>query len=144
LELTLRVLPDVPDAIVGDPHRAAADASLNLIGNAVKFTKTGEVTVEVARSVNARRNRSVVALRRHRYGHRHRAGKPGETVFQAFEQVDGSTTREYGGTGLGLAITRATGRRSWVAEVEIESEAGKGSTFQLHRALRPWNSTAVK
>jgi signal transduction histidine kinase/DNA-binding response OmpR family regulator/HPt (histidine-containing phosphotransfer) domain-containing protein len=127
LELTLHVLPDVPDAIVGDPHKLR-QIMFNLIGNAVKFTKSGEVIVEIGQE---RAEKSEAWLR---FAVKDTgigiAPEQQAKLFQAFEQVDGSTTREFGGTGLGLAITREMVSLMG-GEVEIESEAGKGSTFSF-------------
>ena len=127
LELTLHVLPDVPDTLVGDPHKLR-QIMFNLIGNAVKFTKSGEVIVEVGQE---RADKSEVwlhfAVKDTGIGI---APEQQAKLFQAFEQVDGSTTREFGGTGLGLAITREMVLLMG-GEVELESEAGKGSTFSF-------------
>ncbi|HEY1717667.1 MAG TPA: response regulator [Verrucomicrobiae bacterium] len=125
LELTLHIRPDVSDALVGDPHRLR-QIMLNLIGNALKFTKDGEVSVQVSQE---RKSDSEVWLRF--------AVKDtgiGITVeqraklFQAFEQADTSTTREYGGTGLGLAISGQLASLMG-GKIEVESEPGEGSTF---------------
>jgi signal transduction histidine kinase/CheY-like chemotaxis protein len=125
LELTLHVRPDVPDVLVGDPHRLR-QIMFNLIGNAVKFTKQGEVIVEVAVDNPAGTDTWLrFAVKDTGIGiapeHRTR-------LFQAFEQADSSVTREFGGTGLGLAITlqmvSLMGGR-----IEVESELGKGTTF---------------
>jgi PAS domain S-box-containing protein len=125
LELTLHIRPDVSDALVGDPHRLR-QVMLNLIGNALKFTKEGEVSVQVSQE---RKSDLEVWLRF--------AVKDtgiGITIeqraklFQAFEQADTSTTREYGGTGLGLAISGQLATLMG-GKIEVESEPGKGSTF---------------
>ena len=124
-EFTLHIRPDVSDAINGDPHRLK-QVMLNLIGNALKFTKQGEISVQVS---HERMAESEVWLRF--------AVKdtgigitPEQRVnlFQAFEQADTSTTREYGGTGLGLAISSQLVALMG-GKIEVESEPGKGSTF---------------
>lgn len=93
----------------------------NLVGNAVKFTERGEITVF------AREHNGMVEISVTDTGIGIPADKL-ESIFQSFEQVDASTSREYGGTGLGLAITKQLvelhGGKIWV-----ESEIGKGSTF---------------
>jgi signal transduction histidine kinase/ligand-binding sensor domain-containing protein/ActR/RegA family two-component response regulator len=127
VELKLTVADDVPAQAVADALRLR-QVILNLIGNAIKFTHHGEVTLRVELDPSATD------------GHRlHFAirdtgiGIPPETqekIFRAFEQADSSTTRQYGGTGLGLAISsrivQIMGGRMWV-----ESELGTGSTFHF-------------
>jgi PAS domain S-box-containing protein len=126
LELICHVAPDVPDGLCGDPVRLG-QIIVNLVGNALKFTERGEVVVEVSRM----EDQGSVAL--HFAVKDTGIGVPRdkwESIFDAFVQADGSTTRKYGGTGLGLAIARRLvdmmGGRIW-----IESEVGKGSTFHF-------------
>jgi len=120
LELSLHVHSDVPDALVGDPHRLR-QIMFNLIGNAVKFTKQGEVIVEVALERTSEAEawlRFAVKDTGIGIAPEHRA-----KLFQAFEQADTSVTREFGGTGwpspcrwfrswAGGSMSRA----SWIAE----------------------------
>ncbi len=127
LELTLHVRPDVPDALVGDPHRLR-QIMFNLIGNAVKFTKVGEVIVEVSQErVGEAEAWLRFAVQDTGIGI---APEQQAKLFQAFEQVDASTTREFGGTGLGLAISFQM-ISLMGGKVEVESEPGKGSTFSF-------------
>ena len=127
LELSCRIAPDVPAAVVGDPGRLR-QILLNLVSNAVKFTDTGEVGVEV---VVAERHDDNVMLRCtvRDTG----IGIPENKrwdIFGAFVQADASTTRRYGGTGLGLTISsqlvEMMGGRLW-----LESEPGKGTQFHF-------------
>ena len=127
LELTCHVLSDVPDALVGDPGRLR-QVIVNLIGNAVKFTSTGEVVMRV--EVKSQTEEEVEL---HFCIKDTGIGIPAEKLdllFKAFSQVDSSTTRKFGGTGLGLAISmqivKMMGGRIWV-----ESEDGKGSKFHF-------------
>jgi len=127
LELACHVLPDVPDALVGDPGRLA-QIIVNLVGNSIKFTEQGEVVARV--SVESQSEDEVCL---HFAVADTGIGIPPDKlrlIFEAFAQADGSTTRKYGGTGLGLAISRQLvemlGGRIWV-----ESEVGKGSTFHF-------------
>jgi len=135
LELICRVRPEVPDALVGDCGRLK-QILFNLIGNAVKFTSRGEVVLDV--SVEESRDDDVTlhfSIRDTGIGI---APEKHEAVFEAFQQADDSTTRNYGGTGLGLAICRQLvermGGRIW-----LESTPTVGSTFHftLRAGLQP-------
>jgi two-component system sensor histidine kinase/response regulator len=127
LELSCRIAPDVPTTLAGDPGRLR-QILLNLVGNAVKFTDTGEVGVEVT---VAERSADEVLVRCtvRDTG----IGIPEDKrwkVFGAFVQGDASTTRRYGGTGLGLTISsqlvEMMGGRLW-----LESQPGVGSQFHF-------------
>jgi signal transduction histidine kinase/CheY-like chemotaxis protein/HPt (histidine-containing phosphotransfer) domain-containing protein len=125
LDVAYLIQPKTPLAVVGDVTRLRA-VLVNLVGNAVKFTEHGEVVVTVsACALSSGRFELMFAVRDTGIG------IPKDRVahlFDAFTQVDASTTRRYGGTGLGLAIskrlTEMMGGRIWV-----ESEVGQGSTF---------------
>ncbi len=71
---------------------------MNLVGNAIKFTESGEVMMDVARVVG--RSRSGLALRRRRHGHRHPSGEQ-HVILEMFEQVDMSMRRRFSGDGAG-------------------------------------------
>jgi len=127
LELACRLAPEVPEYLIGDPGRLRQIIT-NLVGNAIKFTEQGEVVVRV--SVDSQREHGVTL---HFTVRDTGIGIPPEkqqTIFEAFEQADASTTRRYGGTGLGLAITSQLvslmGGKIWV-----ESACGQGSTFHF-------------
>ncbi len=127
LELACHVLPDVPDNLVGDPGRLW-QILVNLMGNAIKFTEQGEVVLRVERQWQVANEVGLhfavsdtgIGIPPHKQS----------ALFDAFSQVDSSTTRRYGGTGLGLAISSQLvammGGRIWV-----ESEVGMGSTFHF-------------
>ena len=131
LELALDVDAAVPDWLEGDPGRLR-QVIINLASNAIKFTPQGEVVVDVA--VKSQLNGSVELL--------FCVADTGigippdklESVFEAFEQADTSTTRHYGGTGLGLAIVRRYAElmegRAWA-----ESQVGLGSKFYFTARL---------
>jgi len=127
LTLLCMVAPDAPEALVGDPSRLR-QVLVNLVGNSLKFTSRGGVTVGV--EVEARLEESVsLHFRVKDTG----IGIPPQQqarIFEAFTQVDGSTARRFGGTGLGLTISRQLvemmGGRIWV-----ESAPGEGSTFHF-------------
>jgi PAS domain S-box-containing protein len=125
LELALRIAPEVPAALVGDPARLR-QVLINLIGNAIKFTEKGEVIVRIDREPE---DGGVGALR-------FAVSDTGigipeearEVIFAPYTQVDTSTTRKFGGTGLGLTISRRVVElmqgRMWA-----ESRIGVGSAF---------------
>jgi PAS domain S-box-containing protein len=127
LELSCRIAADVPATLIGDAGRLR-QVLLNLVGNAVKFTDTGEVGVEV---LVAERHDSDVVLR---FTVRDTGvGIPEDKrweIFGAFVQADASTTRRYGGTGLGLTISsqlvEMMGGRLW-----LDSQPGTGSQFHF-------------
>jgi len=127
LDLACRILPEVPDSLVGDAGRLR-QILLNLAGNAVKFTERGEVVVEVRPlAVSAAEVELQFEVRDTGIGI---PPEKQQTIFVAFEQADSSTTRRFGGTGLGLAISsklvEMMGGRIWV-----ESVPGQGSTFRF-------------
>lgn len=132
LELACHVGPHVPDALVGDPVRLR-QVIMNLVGNAIKFTEHGEVIVDVSGGPALGENVNPPDILLHFQVRDTGIGIPAEkqaTVFDAFTQVDSSTTRRYGGTGLGLTIStrlvQLMGGRIW-----LESEVGRGSTFHF-------------
>jgi PAS domain S-box-containing protein len=133
LDLLYWIDPDVPPAILGDPTRLR-QTLVNLLANAIKFTGSGEVFLKLTRRPDPEGGaRLHVAVRDSGIG------IPAERLdrlFQAFSQVDASTTRRFGGTGLGLAISHRLVElmrgRIWV-----ESTVGKGSTFQFEIPLDP-------
>jgi signal transduction histidine kinase/CheY-like chemotaxis protein len=125
LEMACRIQPELPAVLIGDPVRLR-QVLLNLAGNAIKFTESGEVVIDVSeesRSADEITLRVVVQDTG--------IGIQAElldTIFEPFNQADTSTTRRFGGTGLGLAISKQLvnmmGGRIWV-----ESTIGKGTTF---------------
>jgi two-component system sensor histidine kinase/response regulator len=127
LEIACRVRPEVPDHLMGDPGRLR-QIIVNLVGNAIKFTDKGEVVVHVG-TRQQEADHVVLAFSITDTG----IGIPREKqvrMFEAFEQADKSTTREYGGTGLGLAISKQLVELMH-GEISIESEVGKGTAFHF-------------
>jgi PAS domain S-box-containing protein len=138
LELIYHVAPAVPDALYGDPGRIG-QVLINLVGNAIKFTEVGQVLVEVEIA-----NDGPDAVELHLSVADTGVGIPPadqRRIFQAFEQVDGSVTRNHGGTGLGLAISKhlvsLMGGTIW-----MESTEGEGSTF--HFTIRLQRTDALE
>ena len=125
LELICRIDPCVPSLLKGDPGRLRQIIT-NLAGNAIKFTREGEVVIsaevesDAGESVMIRFSVSDTGI-----------GIPAgrrTAIFNPFTQADGSTTRRFGGTGLGLSICKQLAELMG-GEIGVESEEGKGSTF---------------
>src|SRR6202035_1040816 len=102
LELVYEVQPDVPEALLGDPGRIR-QIIVNLVGNSIKFTESGEIFVSVHRGKETSQTVELqLAIRDTGVGI---AADKQLRIFEPFSQADGSMTRKYGGTGLGLAIS---------------------------------------
>ncbi len=136
LELTCQIADELGSAFAGDPLRLR-QVLTNLVGNAVKFTERGEVSVDIspapaeqlrAREGNAEGMPSAGILVRVRDTGIGMSEETLARLFAAFTQADGSTTRKFGGTGLGLAISRQLVEMMG-GFIGAESQAGKGSTF---------------
>ena len=130
LQLLWEIAPQVPAYLVGDSNRLR-QVLINLLGNSLKFTERGSLTVRVERDAEEGSLRFAVADTG--------IGIPPEKlgrIFESFSQADSSTTRKYGGTGLGLNISKRIvermGGRIWV-----ESKPGEGSTFLFTAHLPP-------
>ncbi len=138
LELVVHVARDVPDAVIGDPVRLNQVLS-NLVSNAVKFTKRGEVLLDV---VSASRSPKSTLL--HFSVQDTGVGvypEDRDRIFSPFEQAEGAMTRTHGGAGLGLAICRQIvhlmGGRLW-----LDTLPGMGSTFHVTLNLRLQSPTS--
>ena len=135
LELTGFIFPDVPVALCGDPTRLR-QIMLNLIGNAIKFTESGEVGIQVWR-LDESPGQVVLRFQVSDTG----IGISDEVqqrLFHSFSQADTSTTRKYGGTGLGLAISKRL-IELMNGEIGVESKTGQGSLFwfTVHLGKQP-------
>jgi len=127
LELALHIQPHLPTGIIGDPLRLR-QILVNLVGNAIKFTETGEVVVTIDQGIQTETAIELLCTVTDTG-----IGIPADKldiIFNSFSQADGGTTRKYGGTGLGLAISKQLvelmGGKIWV-----ESKPGHGSTFSF-------------
>ena len=131
IELACEVPPDIPIAVRGDLGRLR-QILFNLAANAVKFTASGEVVMSV--EVQEEKDEQVAL----RFSVRDTGvGIPRdaqETIFRAFAQADGSSTRRHGGTGLGLAICKGL-VEAFGGRIGVESELGRGSTFWFNVVL---------
>jgi len=125
LELACHISRDVPRAVIGDPNRLH-QILINLISNAIKFTDSGSVTVQVMPDPELR-SPGAIRFSISDTG----IGIPSDkltAIFESFTQASVSTTRKYGGTGLGLTISRQLAERM-NGRIWVESTLGKGSSF---------------
>ncbi len=140
LELAYRIDPEMPTLLTGDPGRLR-QVLVNLVGNAIKFTPKGEVAVEIRPT--AETDRTLEA----RFEVRDTGiGIPDGKVallFEAFQQVDASTTRRFGGSGLGLAICKHLARLMG-GEIGVTSVDRRGSTFWFTALLRKQETPRVE
>jgi len=131
LEVTALIDPALPDLVRGDAGRIR-QVLLNLGGNAVKFTQKGEVAID-CRVIGRTEQHTIVRCEIRDTG----IGIPNNRIaalFQAFSQVDASTTRKFGGTGLGLSIVKRLVELMG-GEVSVSSEEGAGSVFAFTLSL---------
>jgi len=123
LEFTIELAPGLPETVRTDATRVK-QVLKNLLANAFKFTRQGSVRVRIApyglKAVAFAVIDTGIGIARDKQ----------RLIFEAFQQADGSTTRQFGGTGLGLSISREL-TRLLGGELEVASEPGKGSTFTL-------------
>lgn len=148
LELIYHCMPDVPGYLVGDPLRLR-QIIFNLIGNAIKFTEKGEITLRIEKvrkklgaPSNGKQISLVFSVCDTGIGIPHNKKNQ---IFEIFTQVDTSTTRKYGGTGLGLAISKRLAELMG-GSIGVESEVGVGSTFSFtaHFEIQSQIKTSVK
>jgi signal transduction histidine kinase/DNA-binding response OmpR family regulator len=139
IEIASIIPTDFPERLMGDPGRVRQILT-NLVGNAIKFTDRGEVTIEARRLYETTNQASIrlevrdtgIGIPKHRQ----------QAVFESFTQADGSTTRRHGGTGLGLTICRQL-VEVMGGRIGLESEPGRGSRFWIELDLPKQDSPAV-
>ena len=127
LQLTGQIADDLPDLLVGDPHRIE-QILLNLLSNAIKFTSAGHIDIRIAR-LEQQAERLCLAIEIEDSG----VGLSPEEIdrlFKAFTQADASMTRKYGGSGLGLAICKRLAEMM-DGQISVSSQPGHGSTFRV-------------
>lgn len=125
LELLLRIDPNLPQTIMTDPVRLKQILT-NLMGNAVKFTDSGEVELSVShQALDEGKSRLSFRVRDTGIGIPEKQQKK---LFAAFSQADSSTTRKYGGSGLGLMISQRIAN-AMESQIRFESREGEGSEF---------------
>ncbi len=148
LQFDIALDPALPASIRTDAARLK-QVLKNLLANAFKFTEHGSVSLRVARASSGwtpeharlRAAPAVIAFTVVDTGIGIAPEKHG-IIFEAFQQADGTTSRQYGGTGLGLSISRELARLLG-GEIRVESEIGKGSAFTLYLPLSEERSTAA-
>jgi two-component system, sensor histidine kinase and response regulator len=140
LELSCNVHPGVPGTVVGDPGRIGQILT-HLVGNAIKFTERGEVSVRVEEESHEEAVSSVHFIVKDTG-----VGIPEdkrEKIFEAFSQADGSMARKFGGTGMGLTIcsklVKTMGGAIWV-----ESKQGQGSAFHVMLRLALQDAPSIR
>jgi PAS domain S-box-containing protein len=134
LALVCEIAPEVPRDLVGDPTRLR-QVLLNLLGNAIKFTESGEVALRVTPDANSTVSGSLrftisdtgIGIPSEKLG----------AVFERFTQADSSTTRRYGGSGLGLTISKRLVELMGGC-IRVESDVAKGSVFSFTVPLEIW------
>lgn len=126
LYFNYEISDSVPDLFLGDAGRIR-QVLINLIGNAIKFTETGGITIQVSKQSHAAPNTANVSFAIKDTG----IGIPQDkldSIFEAFQQADTSINRRYGGTGLGLSISAELVKKMG-GELQVDSELGTGSIF---------------
>lgn len=136
LEFICKVSPELPDNLIGDPVRIR-QILINLVGNAIKFTESGSVTLSTKLISLDKKNIKVefevsdtgIGIKESEI----------ERLFESFSQYDSSTTRKHGGTGLGLSISKKL-VEIMGGKIKVKSKLGRGSTFYFDLELQVGDS----
>ncbi|MEM1193112.1 MAG: response regulator [Pseudomonadota bacterium] len=131
LELIVRVQPGLPTHVIGDPGRIR-QVIINLVSNAIKFTDEGHVVINVSGTQISEKQLNLrvdvadtgIGINEEKL----------ETIFDAFNQADASTTREYGGTGLGLSISQSL-IHAMDGQIGVTSQSGAGANFWFELSM---------
>ena len=129
LQLVYEPAQDVPTHLIGDPGRLR-QVLVNLVGNAIKFSKQGAITVRVARQRYLAGGQVALRFEVQDQGIGIEPAQQ-QTIFEPFTQADASITRHFGGTGLGLAICRKL-VQAMGGNIDVRSAPGQGSTFYFN------------
>lgn len=143
LELICNISPELPDIVIGDPIRIR-QVLINLVGNAIKFTEKGSVSIELNLSKTIK-NHVIIEFVIADTGIGIEKEKV-DLLFESFSQADTSTTRKHGGSGLGLSISKNLVNMMG-GDIIVETEIGKGSKFLFNlnlkvgeQVLEAWNT----
>jgi two-component system sensor histidine kinase/response regulator len=139
LELLFDIAGDVPDRLMGDAVRLG-QVLTNLVGNAIKFTERGEITVSVS-CLSKNLDQTMLRFAVQDTGVGMNAAELAR-IFSAFTQADSSTTRRFGGTGLGLSISKHIVELMG-GTIEVQSTPGQGSIFSFNAAFGAVTQSAL-
>ena len=131
----------IPVKLMGDPNRLR-QIILNLLTNAIKFSKNGQIHVKAAKVTESEENGTVVVKVLVQDPGIGISAKKQRLIFDAFQQADASITRSYGGTGLGLAICKNLVETLMDGQIGVESELGNGSTFWFEVPFQKYTKTS--
>lgn len=130
LDFALILTTPLPETVIGDPNRLTQILT-NLVGNAIKFTEQGHVSVEIGVDEDREKPELMIVVRDTGIGMSQEAQV---NIFEQFQQGDNTITRRFGGTGLGLAIVSRL-VRLMDARINVASTEGRGTTFTIHLPL---------
>jgi len=140
IEMLLRISPDTPTHLIGDPGRIR-QIILNLLSNAMKFTHQGYIMMSVSLVSKSDSNVKInVTIKDSGIGI---PAEKQKTIFNKFDQADSATTRKFGGTGLGLSISQQLSIMMG-GKIKLQSVVDQGSEFSFTMDLQPYNNPNLK